>query len=205
MRTGPHHSRPIRRVNRNQPVARRRQALVEFVGNESVRALMGTGTMSVFANRMLVSAAASLMICGGADMARAQTSTACGKCTDRASRHRVEAPKQAAAAADRSGTPRARVPRQRDHAPQTPPPLSPAAQLDAKSSTFDQSRSNLYTTIGTTSDTISHDTIQDLPQGTNQSVEKVLLQAPGSRRIPPSAARCMSATITPTSNSGSTG
>src|SRR6202035_2146528 len=43
----------------------------------------------------------------------------------------------------------------------------------------DQSRSNLYTTAGTTSDTISHDTIQNLPLGTNQSVEKVLLQAPG--------------------------
>ena len=42
-----------------------------------------------------------------------------------------------------------------------------------------QARSNLYTTIGTTSDTISHDTIEALPQGTNATVEKVLLQAPG--------------------------
>ena len=44
---------------------------------------------------------------------------------------------------------------------------------------FDQARSNLYTTIGTTSDTISHDTIEALPQGSNAPVEKVLLQAPG--------------------------
>src|ERR1700719_124824 len=58
-------------------------------------------------------------------------------------------------------------------------PLTPAEQLTAKSNAFDQSRSNLYTTIGTTSDTISHDTIQSLPQGDNQPVEKVLLQAPG--------------------------
>ena len=57
--------------------------------------------------------------------------------------------------------------------------ISPAAQLQAKSSTFDQSRSNLYTTVGTTSDTISHDAIQNLPQGAEQPVEKVLLQAPG--------------------------
>jgi outer membrane receptor protein involved in Fe transport len=56
---------------------------------------------------------------------------------------------------------------------------SPAARLAAKGAAFDQSRSNLYTTVGTTSDTISHDTIQDLPQGTNAPVEKVLLQAPG--------------------------
>lgn len=58
-------------------------------------------------------------------------------------------------------------------------PLSPAAQLAAKGQSFDQARSNLFTTTGTTSDTITHDTIQDLPQGTNAPVEKVLLQAPG--------------------------
>jgi len=58
-------------------------------------------------------------------------------------------------------------------------PVSPAEQLAAKSNSFDQSRSNLYTTIGTTSDTLSHDTIQALPQGTNAPVERVLLQAPG--------------------------
>jgi outer membrane receptor protein involved in Fe transport len=58
-------------------------------------------------------------------------------------------------------------------------PLTPAEQLAAKSNAFDQSRSNLYTTIGTTSSTQSHATIDALPQGTNQTVEKVLLQAPG--------------------------
>ncbi|MGA7803885.1 MAG: TonB-dependent receptor [Bradyrhizobium sp.] len=62
----------------------------------------------------------------------------------------------------------------------TPPaPVTPEAQLAAKSGVFDQSRSNLYTTAGTTSDTISHDAIQNLPQGDNAPVEKVLLQAPG--------------------------
>jgi outer membrane receptor protein involved in Fe transport len=132
--------------------------------------------MSVFANRMLASAAASLMICGGAGVARAQTSTPAETAPTVLPETKVEAPKQAAKPAKR--TPRV-VSRGAATPPQTPPPLSPAAQLEAKSSTFDQSRSNLYTTIGTTSDTISHDTIQNLPQGTNQSVEKVLLQAPG--------------------------
>jgi outer membrane receptor protein involved in Fe transport len=132
--------------------------------------------MSVFANRMLASAAASLMICGGAGIARAQTSTPAENAPTVLPETRVAAPKQAAKPAKR--TPRV-VSRGAATPPQTPPPLSPAAQLEAKSSTFDQSRSNLYTTIGTTSDTISHDTIQNLPQGTNQSVEKVLLQAPG--------------------------
>jgi outer membrane receptor protein involved in Fe transport len=58
-------------------------------------------------------------------------------------------------------------------------PLTPTQQLEAKSNGFDAARSNLYTTIGTTSDTISQQTIDALPQGSNASTEKVLLQAPG--------------------------
>src|ERR1700693_5026074 len=58
-------------------------------------------------------------------------------------------------------------------------PLTPAEQATAKNNAFDQSRSNLYTTIGTTSSTQTHATIDALPQGTNTTVEKVLLQAPG--------------------------
>src|ERR1700733_8272159 len=58
-------------------------------------------------------------------------------------------------------------------------PASQAAQLAAKNGVFDQARGNIFTTVGTPSDTIGHDTIQDLPGGTNQSVEQVLLQTPG--------------------------
>jgi len=57
--------------------------------------------------------------------------------------------------------------------------VSPAEVLTQKSNSLDQARSNLFTTIGTTSDTISHDTIEALPQGANASVERVLLNAPG--------------------------
>ncbi|MBO0716414.1 MAG: TonB-dependent receptor [Rhizobiales bacterium] len=57
--------------------------------------------------------------------------------------------------------------------------MSPAEVLTQRSNSFDQARSNLYTTIGTTSDTKSHETIEALPQGTNAPVERVLLQAPG--------------------------
>ena len=59
------------------------------------------------------------------------------------------------------------------------PPVSPAEIVAQRNNSFDQARSNLYTTIGTTSDTISHDTIEALPQGANAPVEKVLLQTPG--------------------------
>ena len=59
------------------------------------------------------------------------------------------------------------------------PPVTPAEQLTEKQNGFDAARSNLYTTIGTTSDTLSSDTIQALPQGANAAVERVILQAPG--------------------------
>src|SRR5271167_4970074 len=35
-------------------------------------------------------------------------------------------------------------------------PVTPAAQLNAKANAFDTARGNLYTTIGTTSSTVSH-------------------------------------------------
>ncbi len=64
-------------------------------------------------------------------------------------------------------------------APGTAAPVTPAAQLNAKANAFDQARSNLFTTIGTTSDVITHATIDALPGGTNTPVERMLLQAPG--------------------------
>ncbi|HEX4408724.1 MAG TPA: TonB-dependent receptor [Xanthobacteraceae bacterium] len=59
------------------------------------------------------------------------------------------------------------------------PPLSGEARLTAQSDKFDQVRSNIFTTIGTTSSTISQQAIQAMPQGANQPIERVLLQAPG--------------------------
>ncbi len=59
------------------------------------------------------------------------------------------------------------------------PEISPAERLTQRSNSFDQARSNLYTTVGTTSAAMSHENIQNLPQGTDQPVEKVLLQYPG--------------------------
>jgi hypothetical protein len=58
-------------------------------------------------------------------------------------------------------------------------PVSPGAQLNTKAETFDQARGNLFTTIGTTSTTMSQQTIQALPGGDNTPVERILLQFPG--------------------------
>jgi hypothetical protein len=64
-------------------------------------------------------------------------------------------------------------------APSAAAPVTPAAQLNAKADSFDQARSNLFTTIGTASTTLSHETINALPGGDNTSVERILLQFPG--------------------------
>jgi hypothetical protein len=58
-------------------------------------------------------------------------------------------------------------------------PVSPGAQLNAKAETFDQARSNLFTTVGTTSSVITQSAINALPGGDNTPVERILLQAPG--------------------------
>ena len=91
----------------------------------------------------------------------------------------VQPPKQAA----KPAKPKPQV--AREAAPPTPAtpapaPLSPeqqsAAAVAAKNAVFNQARSNIYTNIGTASDTISHQTVEDLPQGTNEPLEKVLVQ-----------------------------
>jgi hypothetical protein len=61
----------------------------------------------------------------------------------------------------------------------TAPPLTPSEQLTQQNNSFDQARSNIYTTAGATSSTMTQQNIQNLPGGTNQPVEKVLLQFPG--------------------------
>ena len=58
-------------------------------------------------------------------------------------------------------------------------PLTPSEQLTQQNNSFDTARSNLFTTAGTTSSTMTQQKIQNLPGGTNQPVEKVLLQFPG--------------------------
>jgi outer membrane receptor protein involved in Fe transport len=94
---------------------------------------------------------------------------------------RVNKPKEAEKRTPpkRTATRRPAHPREGVPSTQQSPEEAAAQAAAAKTNAFDQARSNLYTTIGTKSDTISHDTIQSLPQSINQTVEKVLLQAPG--------------------------
>jgi outer membrane receptor protein involved in Fe transport len=137
--------------------------------------------MSAFSKPILVaSGAASLLLGSFGGAALSQTPAPAGNGTTALPDIVVEAPKQVAGKPKERAKPR--VVARRAVSPRTPPsptPVSPAEQLVAKGSSFDQARSNIFTTIGTTSDTISHNTIEDLPQGPNATVEQVLLQAPG--------------------------
>jgi outer membrane receptor protein involved in Fe transport len=147
--------------------------------------------MSGLSQRIWFSGAASLIIFGLADHAPAQTPAPAQNAPAASGGNapatvlpqtNVQAPKQAAKPAKR----KPQVARQA--APPTPAqpapaPLSPeeaqAAQVAAKNAVFDQSRSTIYTTTGAASDTLSHQTVEDLPQGTNATLEKVMLQFPG--------------------------
>ena len=64
-----------------------------------------------------------------------------------------------------------------------PAPAAPAAPpvnpVTLTTNTLNQGLNTIYAPIGTIPITISHDTIQALPGGDNQTVEKILLQAPG--------------------------
>jgi outer membrane receptor protein involved in Fe transport len=137
--------------------------------------------MSVFVKSMLsASGAASLIVCSLGGSALAQTAPASGSGATALPDIVVEAPKPSSAPKPkprRVAAPRSASPQGVQTAASTT--ASPADQLAAKSTVFDQSRNNLYTTIGTNVTTIGRDTIEDLPQGSNAPIEKVLLQAPG--------------------------
>jgi outer membrane receptor protein involved in Fe transport len=68
------------------------------------------------------------------------------------------------------------------HVRAVPAPMKPAASSDqvvTRSNSLDRGRDTIYAPLGTAPTTISHDTIEALPQGTNATVEKIVLQAPG--------------------------
>jgi hypothetical protein len=65
-------------------------------------------------------------------------------------------------------------------APAPPVPAAPPVNpVTATTNTLNQGLNTIYRPIGTISTTLSHDTIQALPGGDNQTVEKILLQTPG--------------------------
>jgi outer membrane receptor protein involved in Fe transport len=72
-----------------------------------------------------------------------------------------------------------RAPQGAANAAATTGPAAEQKALDAKMSSFDQGRSNLLTTIGASTYGITRETIENLPQGDNTPIDKVILQMPG--------------------------
>jgi len=59
------------------------------------------------------------------------------------------------------------------------PPQTEAQILAGKNEKFDEARQNIITSIGATSSQINHQNIEALPQGNNNTLDKVALQFPG--------------------------
>jgi len=64
---------------------------------------------------------------------------------------------------------------------QPPPPAPPTPQqvVAQQNEKLDAARQTIYTNIGTSSYELNHQTIEALPQGTNTTLDKALLQVPG--------------------------
>src|ERR1700734_1963885 len=120
---------------------------------------MALSRRSIF---LLSSSASLLLRPGGTAMSQTATPPPAAGSTTELPTVTVEAPKQIVRAPRQKPKP-GEVAR-RTLSPSAAPPasVSPAAQLTARGVAFDQARGNIFTTIGTTSSTISHNTIEDL-------------------------------------------
>jgi outer membrane receptor protein involved in Fe transport len=67
----------------------------------------------------------------------------------------------------------------RRETPAAPPPQTQEQIVAGKNDKFDEARRTIDSPIGATSTQINHQNIEALPQGTNTSLDKVLLQFPG--------------------------
>ena len=132
--------------------------------------------MSFSLRRALASSgAASLLLCGLGGPAQSQTAAPAGSGTTALPSIEVVAPRRA----QPPRRPKVRVTTGvRRETPAEPPP-SEAQVVAGKNATFDTARQSIVAPIGATSYTIGHQAIEALPQGTNATLDKVLLQAPG--------------------------
>jgi outer membrane receptor protein involved in Fe transport len=116
---------------------------------------------------------ASLFWCGAGGIAMAQDAPAAGSTL--LPEIKVTAPRQP----QKPRRPRHHVATQQHRQePQAPPPTE-AERLSAQNSTLDTARSNIVSPAGATSYAVNQQAIAALPQATNATLDKVLLQAPG--------------------------
>ncbi len=131
-------------------------------------------TLSVRTTLLLSSSASLLLGLGGTAMS--QTAAPAGGGSTALPKIEVIEPRRA----QPPRRPRTRVTTgQRRETPAAPPPPTEAQVVAGKNDKFDEVRQNIVAPIGATSYRINHQAIEALPQGSNASLDKVLLQFPG--------------------------
>jgi outer membrane receptor protein involved in Fe transport len=140
------------------------------------RGFSGIGTMAIFSKHALAgSSAASLLLWGLSGTAQSQTAAPVGSGTTALPSIEVVAPRRV----QPPRRPRTRVTTGvRRETPAEPPPTE-AQVVAGKNTAFDQARQTIYAPAGSSSYEFGHQAIEALPQGTNATLDKVLLQAPG--------------------------
>ena len=122
----------------------------------------------------LLSSSASLLWCGLGTIAMAQDAPAAGGST-LLPEIKVTAPRQQ----QKPKRPRRHIATQQHRQELQAPPPTAAERLAASNNTLDTARSNIVTPAGATSYGLNQQAIAALPQATNATLDKVLLQAPG--------------------------
>src|SRR6202140_4018551 len=169
---------PNHRANLNGSVAGRRQALSRFVDDELGGGFIGKfGTIKFCARRPpLLSSSASLLLGLGCP-AHSQTLAAADTGTTTLPGVEVIAPQRTQPAQ----RPKTRVttgkPRQTPAA--APPPQTEAQIVAGESTKLDEARKNIVAPVGANTYEVNHQAIEALPQGANNTLDKVLLQTPG--------------------------
>jgi outer membrane receptor protein involved in Fe transport len=124
---------------------------------------------------LLLSSSASLLLgLGGTSLA--QTPAPAGTGTTTLPKIEVTAPQRA----QPTRRPRARVATgKRRETPATPPPQTEAQVVAGRNEKFDEARRNILAPLGAGTYQLNQRAIEALPQGTENTLDKVLLQTPG--------------------------
>jgi outer membrane receptor protein involved in Fe transport len=161
--------------NRDESKSVRRVSTASrFVNDESGGGFQEIGTMSVRAKPVFTaSAAASMMLCSG--VALSQTSAPAGNGVTALPQIEVIAPLRA----QPPRRPKTRVVTGQRREIPAATPQTEAQVVAGKNDKFDEARHNIVAPIGANSYQINRQAIEALPQGSNTTLDKVLLQIPG--------------------------
>jgi outer membrane receptor protein involved in Fe transport len=145
--------------------------------------------MSVFAKSMLAASGAAALMLGSGGTAMSQTTLPQIEVIAPTRAQPAPRPKPRVTAAKPRTVPAAAAPAQRattrvtTAARQATPPATPqpteAQVVAGKNEKFDQARRNILAPIGAASHEMTRQDLEALPQGTNATLDKALLQAPG--------------------------